>query len=98
MFGMSDSMESQLSRMGVTRTKPTPELFNKSVSDYQAAADWVRKRLLDHGYDCAEAQLDAYSETWYFYERGNLVLALDHGLMDRILGALMWQEWQPEKD
>lgn len=83
--------------MGLKLTKHTPELYQKHLENYQPAVDWIRKQLLDHGYDCNEAVLDPYTERWTFYERREPVLILHNDVVERVLGILLWKDYMSDK-
>lgn len=82
---------------GVTRKKPTPELFTMDYSAYQEPVDWVRKQLVPFGFRITEAVLDPYLRVWRFYEGPQFIMQLSHDAMERMLEILIWSERGTEK-
>ena len=83
---------------GVKQTKPTPSLFNTNLLGYQEASNWVKAYLLQHGYVVKEVVLDPYTQRWMFYTaEGEFVTFIEHELMERLLGVLVWGDYAVSK-
>lgn len=52
--------------MGLTPTKPLPDLCHARIEDYQPAIEWVKKHIARFGYFVINVTLEPYLAMWYF--------------------------------
>ena len=86
--------EGDMDRMGIKRHKPAPSLYKVNPELYAEPIAWIRRQLMASGYDVVRAVLDPYMSRWSFYDvDGDFVIAVEHALVERVLGCQLWKEY-----
>lgn len=71
-------------------TKPKKQDWNLALETYRPAIDWIKKHIMIHfGLVVSDVVHEPDISAWRFYDGSDVVLSIEHELMDRVLIIVM---------